>query len=119
MSDVAAARDASTRLVDDASTGEDWQAIAENFVADLERTTRAVFVGEDSGGSPNLYGDATAVELPTAGLSVNVATKYWQRSSADDPRVTIEPDVRVPLGSTAFFRGRDPVLAAALAYRPR
>lgn len=92
---------------------------AENFVADLERTTRAVFVGEDSGGSPNLYGDATAVELPTAGLSVTVATKYWQRSSADDPRVTIEPDVRVPLGSTAFFRGRDPVLAAALAYRQR
>jgi Peptidase family S41 len=90
---------------------------AENLVADLERTTRAVFVGEDSGGSPNLYGDATAVELPAARVSVNIATRYWQKSRPDDPRVTIEPDLRVSLGSAAFFRGRDPVLAAALAYR--
>jgi peptidase S41-like protein len=92
---------------------------AENFIADLERHTKAVFVGEDSGGSPNLYGDVTAVALPTAGVSVNIATQYWQKSVADDPRVTIEPDVRVPLGSRAFFRGGDPVLAAALAYRRR
>src|SRR5215470_7015537 len=90
---------------------------AENFIADLERRTKAVFVGEDSGGSPNLYGDVTAVELPTAGVSVNIATQYWQKSTANDPRVTIEPDVRVPLSSKAFFRGGDPVLAAALAYR--
>jgi hypothetical protein len=91
---------------------------AENFVADLERTTRAVFVGEDSGGSPNLYGDSTAVELPAAGVSVNIATIYWQKSRPDDPRVTLEPDIRVPLSSRAFFRGGDPVLAAALAYKP-
>lgn len=92
---------------------------AENFITDLERRTKAVFVGEDSGGSPNLYGDVTAVELQTAGVSVNIATQYWQKSIADDPRVTIEPDVRVPLSSKAFFRGGDPVLAAALAYRAR
>lgn len=92
---------------------------AENFIADLERHTKAVFVGEDSGGSPNLYGDVTAVALPTAGVSVNIATQYWQKSTADDPRVTIEPDVRVSLGSRAFFRGGDPVLATALAYRRR
>ena len=91
---------------------------AENLVADLERYTKAVFVGEDSGGSPNLYGDVTAVELPSAGVSVGIATQYWQKSTADDPRVTLAPDVRVPLGSRAFFRGGDPVLAAALAYKP-
>jgi hypothetical protein len=91
---------------------------AENLVADLERRTKAVFVGEDSGGSPNLYGDVTAVELPSAGVTVNIATQYWQKSTAGDPRVTLEPDVRVPLSSRAFFRGGDPVLAAALAYKP-
>jgi C-terminal processing protease CtpA/Prc len=90
---------------------------AENFITDLERRTKAVFIGEDSGGSPNLYGDVTAVELPTTGVSVNIATQYWQKSTANDPRVTIEPDVRVQLSSKAFFRGSDPVLAAALAYR--
>jgi C-terminal processing protease CtpA/Prc len=92
---------------------------AENLIADLERRTKAVFVGEDSGGSPNLYGDVTTVELPSAGVSVNIATQYWQKSTADDPRVTIEPDVRVPLSSRSYFRGGDPVLAAALAYRVR
>jgi hypothetical protein len=92
---------------------------AQNFITDLERRTKAVFVGEDSGGSPNLYGDVAPVELPSAGVSVNIATQYWQKSTADDPRVTIAPDLAVPLSSRAFFRGGDPVLAAALAYRAR
>ena len=90
---------------------------AANFITDLERRTRAVFVGETSGGAPNLYGDATGVDLPVAGVNVNIATRYWQKSLAADTRVGIEPKVRAPLSSTAFFRGGDPVLAAALAYR--
>ena len=89
---------------------------AENFITDLERRTRAVFVGETSGGSPNLYGDATGVELPAAGLNVDIATRYWQKSFAADTRVGIAPKLAVPLSSTAFFRGGDPVLAAALAW---
>jgi hypothetical protein len=90
---------------------------AQNFITELERKTKAVFVGETSGGSPNLYGDAVPVDLPSAGLNVEVAGVYWQKSYAADPRVAIEPQVSVPLRSRAFFRGRDPVLAAALAYR--
>jgi hypothetical protein len=90
---------------------------AANFIAELERKTTAVFVGETSGGSPNLYGDAAAVEVPSAGVSVNVATRYWQKSTAGDRRNGIDPDVAVQLTSSAFFRGKDPVLAAALAYR--
>jgi hypothetical protein len=90
---------------------------AANFITDVERRTRAVFVGETSGGAPNIYGDATGVNLPFAGVTVRVATTYWQKSSAADTRVGIEPRVRVPLSSTAFFRNRDPVLAAGLAYR--
>ena len=89
---------------------------AENFITDLERRTRAVFVGEASGGSPNLYGDVTGVELPAAGLNVDIATRYWQKSFAADTRVAIEPKLTVRLSSTAFFRGGDPVLAAALAW---
>src|SRR3954465_6996683 len=90
---------------------------AQNFITEVERKTKAVFVGETSGGSPNLYGDVARVELPVAGLSVNVAAIYWQKSFAGDPRVAIQPDVAVALSSAAFFRGKDPVLAAALAYR--
>jgi C-terminal processing protease CtpA/Prc len=92
---------------------------AENFITELERRTRATFVGEPSGGSPNLYGDAQQVDLPYSGVRVNVASIYWQKSFAADTRDTITPKVLVPLGSTAFFRGKDPVLAAALAYHGR
>jgi len=91
---------------------------AANFITDLERHTHAVFAGELSGGSPNLYGDATEAALPAAGVNVNIATTYWQKSFAADARVGIAPKIQVPLTSTAYFRGGDPVLAAALAYRP-
>ena len=90
---------------------------AANFITELDRKTKAVFVGETSGGAPNIYGDVAPVDLPSAGVTVDVAAVYWQMSSATDPRNAIEPDVPVALSSSAFFRGKDPVLAAALRYR--
>ena len=48
---------------------------------------------------------------------MDIAAVYWQMSFATDPRNAIEPDVPVALSSSAFFRGKDPVLAAALRYR--
>ncbi len=99
--------------------GRSTFSAAQNFITELERRTRVTFIGETSGGSPNLYGDAQTVDLPTAGLRVNIAAIYWQKSFAGDQRVAIEPKVAVPVSSTSFFRGKDPVLAAALAYRAR
>ena len=37
---------------------------AANFATELEQTTGATFVGEDMGGSPNLYGDVRPTRLP-------------------------------------------------------
>jgi hypothetical protein len=99
--------------------GRSTFSAAENFITELERKTRAVFVGEPSGGSPNLYADVQPVYLPTAGLRVNVAAVYWQKSFAGDARVETDPRVVVPLSSTSFFRGKDPALAKALVYRAR
>jgi len=59
------------------------------------------------------------VELPSAGVTVDVAAIWWQKSTAHDPRLTIQPTINVPLSSIAYFRGKDPALAAALAYRIR
>ena len=88
---------------------------AENFVTELERRAHPVFVGEPSGGSPNLYATVTPTSLPASGVTVNVATAYEQKSTPDDPRITTDPQVPVPLSSVDFFAGRDPVLAAAVA----
>ena len=86
---------------------------AQNFVTDLDTLADATFVGEPSGGSPNQYGDTVQTLLPATGLSLRVAHVYWELSSPDDPRLAIDPQLPVPLSSTNFFAGRDPVLAAA------
>ena len=87
---------------------------AENFAADLERVAHPIFVGEPSGGSPNLYGDTVNTLLPASGVELRVARIYWQMSTADDARIAIDPQVPVALSSDAFFAGRDPVLDAAV-----
>lgn len=87
---------------------------AENFAADLERVAHPIFVGEPSGGSPNLYGDAANTLLPASGVELRVAQIYWQKSTPDDPRIAIDPQVPVSLSSDAFFAGRDPALDAAV-----
>jgi hypothetical protein len=95
---------------------------AANFATEVERTTDARFAGEAMGGSPNLYGDVHRVDLPNSGLAVFIATRYWtrywQKSTADDRRITIEPDLEIPLSSEDYLAGRDPVLEAVLADTP-
>ena len=86
---------------------------AENFITELELVAHPTFVGEPSGGSPNLYGDTVQTLLPASGLMLRVAHSYWELSSPDDARLAIDPRVPVPLSSADFFAGRDPVLAAA------
>ena len=84
------------------------------LVVDLEQTTPAKFVGEPTGGSPNQYGDAQRIDLPSGRQALYTATRYWERSTPDDPRVTIEPEIHAGLSSTDYFAGRDPVLQAIL-----
>jgi hypothetical protein len=100
------------RLV--ALVGRTTFSAAANFATELERSTGVVFVGESTGGSPNLYGDPVPVELPASGWTVRVASVYWRMSEQGDARVALEPAIAVALSSQDFFRGRDPVLTAAL-----
>ncbi len=85
-----------------------------NFATEVDRDTAAIFVGEPTGGRPNLYGDTRSVQLPNSGLTVQVSSRYWDFGGPDDHRPWIAPDVSAELSSDDFVRGRDPVLAAAL-----
>jgi len=87
---------------------------AANFATDLEQEAAVTFAGEAMGGSPNLFGDARRIDLPSGGQAVYMATRYWQRSTPDDDRLTIEPEIRAELSSADYFAGRDPVLQAIL-----
>ena len=66
------------------------------------------------GGSPNLYGDARPIDLPSSRHDIHMATRFWERSTADDRRVSIEPDIVADLSLADYFAGRDPVLQAIL-----
>lgn len=87
---------------------------AANFASDLEQSSAATFAGEPMGGSPNLYGDARRIDLPSGGQALFMATRYWERSTPDDQRITIVPDIAAELSSTDYFAGRDPVLQKIL-----
>jgi hypothetical protein len=87
---------------------------AGNFATEVEAKTDAVFVGEAMGSSPNMYGDVRKSPLRTIGHDVYIASTYHQMSTADDPRITIEPNVAVPYSSDDYFSDRDPQLEAAI-----
>jgi Peptidase family S41 len=96
-------------------TGRATFSAAANFAAEIDRDTRAIIVGEPTGGGVETYGDTFPVLLPTLGWTVHIAQRYHERKkSKNDHRLAIEPDVYVDLTSAQYFSGRDPVLERAL-----
>jgi hypothetical protein len=65
---------------------------------------------------PNHYSDTDAVALPVTGWTVGVPTIYYEKLPGE-AGLTLERDVRVDFAARHFFRGRDPVLRAALTLR--
>jgi C-terminal processing protease CtpA/Prc len=88
---------------------------AANFAAEIDRDTRAIIIGEPTGGGVETYGDTIRVALPTLGWTVYVAGRYHERKrSRTDRRLAVAPDIRVDLTAEDYFARRDPVLARAL-----
>jgi hypothetical protein len=98
--------------------GRQTFSAAANFATELENRTHTIFVGEPMGGSPNLYGDVVPVILPNSKIQINISDLYWQKSTPEDKRVTIEPDIPAPLSSNDFFNNIDPAMDAILAFDP-
>lgn len=84
----------------------------------LEDLIGPVFMGEPTGGMPNMFENAGALRLPNSGLTINVATRSRQDGGEDDLRPAVEPSIHIPLTSVDYFAGNDPVLEAALNYQP-
>ena len=85
------------------------------LATELDNLTNAVFVGEPTGGSPNLYADPSPLTLPNSGIVVNVSSEFFEAGGLSDLRDAIAPDIAVTVGLDDFLAGRDPVLDAALA----
>ena len=88
---------------------------AMNLVDDLELNTNALFAGENTGESPNMWGDPVDVRLPNSGIVVGVSTLWWQSEDPRDHRPYRSPDLSVPLTSSDYRENTDPVLREILA----
>lgn len=99
-------------------TGPQTYSAAVNCASDLERETRALFVGGPTGAGPNHCGDATSFVLPASRATVRCSTLAWQKSDPRDARSAILPDLPVEERFEEWLAGRDPALEAALAFDP-
>jgi hypothetical protein len=80
----------------------------------LQLRTRAILIGEPTGGKPNSYGEVRNFTLLHSGLTVNYSTRFFRLRQDDLP--ALMPDVFVGYPWSALEAGRDPVLEAALNY---
>jgi hypothetical protein len=90
---------------------------AANLATQIEQSTSATFAGEPMGGGLNFWDDVTWLDLPDlpVPMQVGISRLYWQMSTPDDPRLTIDPQIAVPVTAAAYFAGVDPALGAVLA----
>jgi hypothetical protein len=96
-------------------TGRATFSAAANFAAEIDRDTRAIIVGEPTGGGVETYGDTFPLTLPTLGWTVHIAARYHERKkSRNDHRLAVDPDIPMDLTSSQYFAARDPVLERAL-----
>ncbi|HEX9438199.1 MAG TPA: hypothetical protein VF909_00900 [Roseiflexaceae bacterium] len=89
---------------------------AMNLAVDLERHTRAVFVGEPTASRPNVYGENGIVVLPNCGLQCSISFLWWQYSAPYDDRAWIKPEVSARLSAADYAANRDPAIEAVLSY---
>jgi C-terminal processing protease CtpA/Prc len=74
---------------------------------DFKRLTNAIFVGEETGGKPNHFGEVRNFQLPTSQLQVSYSTEYFKRTDKNEN--TITPDVKIEMSFSDFTKGIDPV----------
>ncbi len=91
---------------------------AQMAVSDLERWTNVTIAGEPGGATPNHYGEGRPTVLPRSGVTLGIATLYWQTSSAFDKRDAVKPVIDAELSSADERAGVDPVLRAIARYVP-
>ncbi|MBC2580071.1 S41 family peptidase [Clostridium sp. DJ247] len=74
----------------------------------LRKETNAYFVGENTGGKPNHYGEVKQLELPNSKRKIRYSTKYfnWSKENVD----TIKPNMLIKETFENYKKATDPVL---------
>jgi hypothetical protein len=94
-------------------TGRNTFSAAQIFIAQVDRDTKAIFVGEPSSSKPNFVGEENQITLPWSGAVGSISNRYHE-TIPEDTRSWIEPTIKVELTARDYFANRDPVLDAVL-----
>lgn len=74
---------------------------------DFKRLTNAVFVGEETAGKPNHFGEIRSFRLPESGIEVIYSTNFFKNT--DEDIHTLIPDIPVETTFSDYSKGIDPV----------
>jgi len=74
---------------------------------DFKELTNAIFVGEETAGKPNHFGELRGFNLPNSKLEVGYSTKYFKNT--EENMNTMKPDVEIEMSFRDFTKGIDPV----------
>ena len=97
-------------------TGRNTFSAAQNFISQLDKRTRAIFVGEPSSSKPNFVGEENDIQLPWSGAIASISNRYHENIPGDK-RGWIEPDIKIELKSRDYFANRDPVMERVLSLK--
>jgi tetratricopeptide (TPR) repeat protein len=94
------------------------------LVGDLEEHTRAIFIGEPTGGKANHYGVSgssgqTSFTLPHSRLVIELSNEFMQRGAPGDDSPWKAPQLAAELSSEDYRTNRDPAMEIILNYKPR
>ena len=74
----------------------------------FQNATKAVFIGEPTGGKPNHFGEVNGFKLKNSKIGIQYSTKYFTHSKEDAP--SFNPDVLIKPSIRDYLEYRDPVL---------
>ena len=81
---------------------------------DFKQKTKAILVGEPTGGRPNHFGEVKNMSLPNSGLRVTYSTNYFEHFKGGDPE-SLEPDVAIEPTFSQWCNGKDAVMEYILS----
>lgn len=97
--------------------GRQTFSAAQNFVNEIEKYTKATFVGEPTSANPNHFGDAMAFALPNSKVTVRASTLWWQDLPERDKRPFTAPEIAAEASSEDYRKNIDPPMEAIFNYK--
>ncbi|NMM62505.1 peptidase S41 [Clostridium sp. P21] len=71
---------------------------------DLRNSTKAILIGEPTGGKPNHFGEVKVIHLSNTNVNIYYSSNYFK--TTDKETDSIYPDVNIPLKASSYFNGK-------------